>query len=119
MGVDIVTLGQYLRPTHNHLPIERFVTPEEFDSFRASALRKGSWSVCRGRWCVRVIVRSRPSTGTMRGWITAAWRSDEVSDSGIDVAEPGVGVAYAGGVGTERATGSADAGGSSEVPGRA
>ena len=40
-GVDIVTLGQYLRPTHNHLPIERFVTPEEFDSFRASALAKG------------------------------------------------------------------------------
>jgi lipoyl(octanoyl) transferase len=35
----------------------------------------------------------------MRGWITAAWRSDGVSDSGINVAEPGVGVAYSGGVG--------------------
>lgn len=35
----------------------------------------------------------------MRGWITAAWRSEEVSDSGINVTEPGVGVAYAGGVG--------------------
>ena len=33
-GVDIVTLGQYLRPTLNHLPIERFVTPEEFDRYR-------------------------------------------------------------------------------------
>jgi lipoyl(octanoyl) transferase len=32
----------------------------------------------------------------MRGWITAAWRSDEVSESGINVAEPGAGVAYAG-----------------------
>ncbi len=41
VGVDIVTLGQYLRPTQNHLPIERFVTPEEFDSLRASALAKG------------------------------------------------------------------------------
>ena len=41
VGVDIVTLGQYLRPTLNHLAIERFVTPEEFDSFRASALAKG------------------------------------------------------------------------------
>jgi lipoic acid synthetase len=28
--VDIVTLGQYLRPTLQHLPVDRFVTPEEF-----------------------------------------------------------------------------------------
>ena len=28
--VDILTLGQYLRPTVHHLPVERFVTPEEF-----------------------------------------------------------------------------------------
>ena len=40
-GVDIVTLGQYLRPTLNHLPIQRFVTPEEFDSLRERALEKG------------------------------------------------------------------------------
>jgi len=40
-GVDIVTLGQYLRPTLNHLPIERFVTPAEFDELRAKALAKG------------------------------------------------------------------------------
>ena len=40
-GVDIVTLGQYLRPTLNHLPIQRFVTPEEFDAYRQSALAKG------------------------------------------------------------------------------
>jgi lipoic acid synthetase len=41
VGVDIVTLGQYLRPTLNHLPIQRFVTPEEFDAFRQRALAKG------------------------------------------------------------------------------
>lgn len=41
VGVDIVTLGQYLRPTLNHLPIERFVTPEEFDGFRERALARG------------------------------------------------------------------------------
>ncbi len=40
-GVDIVTLGQYLRPTPNHLPIQRFVTPAEFDAFRQRALAKG------------------------------------------------------------------------------
>ena len=40
-GVDILTLGQYLRPTPNHLPIERWVTPEEFEAYRAQALAKG------------------------------------------------------------------------------
>jgi lipoic acid synthetase len=40
-GVDILTLGQYLRPTVNHLAVERFVTPEEFERYRAAALEKG------------------------------------------------------------------------------
>lgn len=33
--VDIVTIGQYLSPGPNHLPVRRFVTPEEFDYFRS------------------------------------------------------------------------------------
>jgi len=41
VGVDILTLGQYLRPTVNHLPVQRFVTPDEFESFRAAALGRG------------------------------------------------------------------------------
>jgi lipoic acid synthetase len=40
-GVDIVTLGQYLRPTLNHLAVERFVAPEQFDHYRAQALALG------------------------------------------------------------------------------
>jgi lipoic acid synthetase len=40
-GVDIVTLGQYLRPTVNHLRVERYVTPAEFDRYRESALSRG------------------------------------------------------------------------------
>ena len=39
--VDLLTLGQYLRPTVNHLPVERFVTPEEFDRYRGWALERG------------------------------------------------------------------------------
>jgi lipoyl synthase len=39
--VDIVTLGQYLRPTLNHLPVQRFVTPQEFDRYRERALALG------------------------------------------------------------------------------
>jgi lipoic acid synthetase len=37
VGVDIVTLGQYLRPTRDNLPVERFYTPQEFAAFRAYA----------------------------------------------------------------------------------
>src|SRR5215831_4013225 len=39
--VDIVTLGQYLRPTVHHLPVQRFVTPAEFDGYRQWALGRG------------------------------------------------------------------------------
>ncbi|MEO7062369.1 MAG: lipoyl synthase, partial [Dokdonella sp.] len=40
-NVDIVTMGQYLRPTANHLPVERYVTPDEFRTYRELALSKG------------------------------------------------------------------------------
>jgi lipoyl synthase len=40
-AVDILTLGQYLRPTANHLAVERFVTPEEFTRYREWALELG------------------------------------------------------------------------------
>ena len=39
--VDILTIGQYLRPTRNHHPIERWVTPEEFEKYRQIGLKKG------------------------------------------------------------------------------
>jgi lipoic acid synthetase len=41
IGVDILTLGQYLRPTVNHLAVQRFVTPEEFAGYREAALERG------------------------------------------------------------------------------
>jgi lipoic acid synthetase len=39
--VDIVTLGQYLRPSDGHLPIARYYTPQEFDELRAIGLALG------------------------------------------------------------------------------
>jgi lipoic acid synthetase len=39
--VDVVTLGQYLQPTRSHLPVERFVTPEEFANFKKIGLEMG------------------------------------------------------------------------------
>lgn len=41
IGCDILTLGQYLRPTVNHLPVERYVTPAEFAGYRQQALALG------------------------------------------------------------------------------
>jgi lipoic acid synthetase len=40
-NVDLLTLGQYLRPTVHHLEVQRFVTPAEFDQYREWALAKG------------------------------------------------------------------------------
>jgi lipoic acid synthetase len=47
-GVDILTLGQYLRPTPNHLAVERYVTPDEFDAYRHEGLEKGFLEVVAG-----------------------------------------------------------------------
>ncbi len=47
-GVDILTLGQYLRPTKNHLPVERWVHPDEFVAFRELGLQLGFAEVASG-----------------------------------------------------------------------
>ncbi len=48
IGVDILTFGQYLRPTIHHLPVERFVPPEEFAELRRIGLAKGFLEVVSG-----------------------------------------------------------------------
>jgi lipoyl synthase len=52
-GVDIVTLGQYLRPTRDHAPVARYVPPADFDLWAAEARALGFPSVYSG-----VFVRS-------------------------------------------------------------
>ena len=47
-AVDIVTFGQYLRPTANHLPVERYVTPQEFERYRQWGLERGFLEVVAG-----------------------------------------------------------------------
>ncbi len=47
-NVDVLTLGQYLRPTPNHLVVERYVTPERFEAYRADGLKKGFVEVVAG-----------------------------------------------------------------------
>jgi lipoyl synthase len=50
--VDILTLGQYLRPSKNHLPVDRWVTPEEFARLKQTALTMG-FGVCESGPLVR------------------------------------------------------------------
>lgn len=47
-GVDFLTLGQYLQPSPRHLPVERFVTPMQFDEYRERALSCGFKYVASG-----------------------------------------------------------------------
>ncbi len=47
-GVEIVTLGQYLQPTRDNLPVAKFYTPEEFAGFRNYAYSIGFQSVASG-----------------------------------------------------------------------
>jgi lipoyl synthase len=46
--VDVVTLGQYLRPTKKHAPVERYVEPAEFDRYRVEGERMGFRYVASG-----------------------------------------------------------------------
>lgn len=48
IGIDILTLGQYLRPTINHLPVIRYVSPEDFQKYRQWGLNKGFLEVVSG-----------------------------------------------------------------------
>lgn len=48
VGCDILTLGQYLRPTMNHLPLRKWVSPEEFNRLRRIGLDQGFKEVAAG-----------------------------------------------------------------------
>ncbi len=48
VGCEVLTLGQYLRPTPNHLPVIEFVTPERFDLYGEIARKKGFAHVASG-----------------------------------------------------------------------
>src|SRR3954471_20042036 len=72
IGVDILTLGQYLRPSRQHLPVERYVTPDEFASLKAEALALGFPHVESGP-----MVRSSYHADGQRDIVTALARGAE------------------------------------------
>ncbi len=47
-GCTLLTLGQYLQPSKDHIPVQRYVPPEEFEEFRQIALYKGFKDVAGG-----------------------------------------------------------------------
>jgi lipoic acid synthetase len=47
-GADVLTLGQYLRPSMEHLPVERFYSPEEFEELKMKSEAKGFMYVASG-----------------------------------------------------------------------
>ena len=57
---EMLTLGQYLQPTRDHLPVDRFVTPEEFDA-TARARRAHGLLQCRQRPDGTILVPRRPA----------------------------------------------------------
>ena len=63
--VDILTLGQYLRPSAKHLPIVRYVPPAEFDEFRGAGDAMGSAHVEAGP-LVRSSYHAAESVGVSR-----------------------------------------------------
>ncbi len=47
-GIDVITFGQYLRPTPRHIPVDRYVTPEEFEMWRKESEAAGFMYVASG-----------------------------------------------------------------------
>ena len=48
LGVDVVTLGQYMRPTKRHMAVSEYVTPEMFSAYQAEAEKMGFLYVAAG-----------------------------------------------------------------------
>ncbi len=69
-GVDTLTLGQYLRPSPRHLPVEEFVTPEAFQRYEHLGLLKGFRGVASGP-----LVRSSYKAGALYRLATASQAS--------------------------------------------
>ena len=66
VGGDIVTIGQYLAPSPEHLPVARYVPPEEFDELRQEALRLGfraaaSGPFVRSSYCAEQVFQNAQS----------------------------------------------------------
>jgi lipoyl synthase len=79
VGVDIVTIGQYLRPSARHLPVARWWTPDEFDDLRRAGLELGfshvqSSPLTRSSYHAREAASSTPAGAPARVPVTLVAR---------------------------------------------
>jgi lipoic acid synthetase len=75
-GVDVVTFGQYLRPSRRHMPVKKYVTPEEFDAWQVEAEAMGfkyaaSGPLVRssykaGEFFLKNLVKERQAAGVLK-----------------------------------------------------
>ncbi|HEV7848099.1 MAG TPA: lipoyl synthase [Mycetocola sp.] len=88
-GTDIITITQYLRPTPRHLPVARWVRPEEFVAFKQMAEEIGFLGVLAGP-----LVRSSYRAGRL--WAQSMHRKGLSLPAGLEhLADPGLGFAQA------------------------
>ena len=73
-GVDVVTIGQYLQPTKNHLPVNRFIHPDEFAEYREIGYQLGLDYVESGP-----LVRSsyHSEKHVIQGWGKNKWMEEQ------------------------------------------
>ncbi|MEP7163710.1 MAG: lipoyl synthase [Ferruginibacter sp.] len=73
-GVDVVTIGQYLQPTKNHLPVARFIHPDEFAEYREIGYQLGLDYVESGP-----LVRSsyHSEKHVIQGWGRNKWEAEK------------------------------------------
>jgi lipoic acid synthetase len=74
-GVDVITIGQYLQPTNKHLPVMRFVHPDEFAEYREAGYQMGFDYVESGP-----LVRSsyHSEKHVIPGYGVEKWRSEKM-----------------------------------------
>lgn len=71
LKVDILTMGQYLQPSRDHLPVQRYVTPAEFEAFRVFALDNGI-RICTSAPMVRSSYNADAQSATLFSKISAS-----------------------------------------------
>jgi lipoic acid synthetase len=66
-GCDMLTLGQYLQPSRDHLPVRRYWTPEEFDELRSAGESMGFSNVAAGAMVRSSYHADRQAAEVIRG----------------------------------------------------
>ena len=85
---DIITIGQYLQPTRNHLPIDRWVHPDQFAMYRREALARG-FKVCESGPLVRSSYHAEEQAAMLSGAANASSSAKETHEAMARLIEQG------------------------------